>query len=209
MELFAGDHGAGGAYNLEIRDITAGQVVAEEENRTPGGSHTWLKFNNIQMELGRSFTKGKQYEFKFTRSGSDSINYYYNPYDPYEYGSIVLPGGSYQPPPTSADLCARVYGIAQTENSKDLFGSHLFQLAMWRDWRQGANPVEGWDAWSDSAAAVGIGWAREGLEWGSVQSESGGSFSFAYKYDTAMIALATRGIKPFVILCYTPKWASS
>jgi len=120
VELFAGDHGAGGAYNLEIKDVTAGQVVAKEENRTPGGSHTWLKFSNIQMEPGRSFTKGKLYEFKFTRSGSDSIQYYYSQDNPYPYGSIVNPSGL-----GSFDLALRAYGVMDTIGA-DWFGVNPF-----------------------------------------------------------------------------------
>ncbi|MFO7638824.1 MAG: hypothetical protein R6X14_05955, partial [bacterium] len=204
VHVFVGHRGSDPTvpFKVDMYEYPDGtEPVAKNVGQEATRDHDWLKFP-LTMEPGREFVRGKQYLVRVTRP-ADSINYYWAE-DIYPYGHIVDPFA-----PESRDLAARVYGIAQTENSKDLFGSHLFQLAMWRDWRQGANPVEGWDAWSDAAAAVGIGWAREGLEWGSVQSESGASFSFAYKYDTAMLALATRGIKPFVILCYTPKWASS
>jgi len=72
VELFAGDYGQGGACNLAVTDYVSGQPVASQTGVLPGGDHTWLRFGGITMEPGRAFTKGKQYEFKFTRSGSDS-----------------------------------------------------------------------------------------------------------------------------------------
>lgn len=71
VELFAGERGAGGAYNLDIKD--GNTLVAQQSGVTPGRSYSWLKFGNIEMEVGQSFTKGKQYEFRFTRAGADSI----------------------------------------------------------------------------------------------------------------------------------------
>lgn len=207
VSIWVGDVGNGARYFVEIRDHE-NTLIASGDSSPGTSSWRWLDIN-LSSESNVKPVRGKTYKAVISRADGAPISYAYDPTDPYKHGNLFDPSWVGPPWPADLDLAARVYGIAQTENSKDLFGSHLFQLAMWRDWRQGANPVEGWDAWSDAAAAVGIGWAREGLEWGSVQSESGASFSFAYKYDTAMLALATRGIKPFVILCYTPKWASS
>jgi hypothetical protein len=63
---------------------------------------------------GQSFTKGKQYEFRFTRSGSDSINYYFSDDNPYGYGAIK--GGGVQP--DIRDLCLRVYGVMDADGMR-------------------------------------------------------------------------------------------
>ena len=72
VQLFTGLRGAGGNYNLEILEAGDGPTVAREDNRPAGLNHAWLTFDRIKMETGQSFTKGKQYEFRFTRSGSDT-----------------------------------------------------------------------------------------------------------------------------------------
>ncbi|MFO7674689.1 MAG: hypothetical protein R6X12_00005, partial [bacterium] len=198
VSLWVGDTFSGGRYHVVIKD--GNTEIASKLNVPAQRMWGWVHFD-LEMTDAK-LTRGRTLTATFTREGGAPISFAYDPTDPYPHGSLTAPGV-----PDTSDLALRVYGIARTENN--LFGSHLFQLAMWRDWRQGANPVEGWDAWSDSAAAVGIGWAREGLEWESLQPESGGGFNFAGRYDTAMFALRDRGIKPYLILCYTPKWASS
>jgi hypothetical protein len=93
VELFAGFHGASGNYyHLGIYEYPAGPLVASRNNLVPGHDHTWLKFDRIRMEPGEVFTKGKKYEFRFTRSGRDSIQYYCQSGDPYQYGLLIVPG---------------------------------------------------------------------------------------------------------------------
>ena len=111
VELFAGFHGAGANYHLDIYEHPNGPRVAYKHDVVPGLDHTWLRFDRIHLETGESFTKGKQCEFRFTRSGSDSIQYYYqggNPSlsDPYSWGWMRV-GGTNE---VCMDLCARVYG---------------------------------------------------------------------------------------------------
>jgi hypothetical protein len=109
VELFAGFHGAGANYHLGIYEYPGGQLVASRNNLVPGHDHTWLKFDRVHMEPGEAFTKGRKYEFRFTRSGSDSINYYYDSacgYGP--YGQMIAP---YPPIITpSYGLAMRAYG---------------------------------------------------------------------------------------------------
>jgi hypothetical protein len=105
VELFVGASEVGGAnYNLQILDGTT--PVAYQTGVLPEGDHRWLKFDSIQMEAGQSFTKGKAYEFRFTRSGSDSIQYYWDGDDPYKYGVI-----NDDDPNAARDLCMRCYAL--------------------------------------------------------------------------------------------------
>lgn len=105
VELFAGEPGDS-QYVVTVLD--SGSELTHSSG-TQGRSHSWVKFEDWSDTI--AFTKGKQYEFKFTRSGSDSIQYYYqggNPAlsDPYPWGWMRV-GGTEE---VCMDLCARVYG---------------------------------------------------------------------------------------------------
>jgi hypothetical protein len=91
VEGFFGTHGAGGNYNLEVKVYPSGDLVARKLGVSPGLGHTWLRFDSLEI-LG-TFTKGKQYEFRFTRaSGSDSIQYYTSAGTTYPYGFLRTGG---------------------------------------------------------------------------------------------------------------------
>jgi hypothetical protein len=72
VELFQGDTGTGSQYKLDVYEHPSGPLVAHRYNVAPGRDNAWLRFDRIHLEPGRSFTKGKLYEFRFTRSRSDS-----------------------------------------------------------------------------------------------------------------------------------------
>jgi len=101
VELFCGDRGAGGAYNVEVRDVATNDLLARKLNVTPGQGHSWLRFE--PMEILGPFTKGKDLTIIFTRAG-DSIQYYYQEGDPYKYGFL-----SATSPHAGQDLAMRCY----------------------------------------------------------------------------------------------------
>jgi len=111
VELFAGDTCNGGSYVLSVRTVPGDFPIASGAGNAVR-SHSWVAFDNITVTYPESIVKGKQYEFKFTRSGSDSIQYYYNTDNPYEYGVIGIPGMN--PHPTQWDLALRVNGVMDT-----------------------------------------------------------------------------------------------
>jgi hypothetical protein len=91
VELFVGSSEAGGEnYNLEVLDAATESLIAYKYNVAPSGSYRWQLFEHLTP--ARTFTKGKQYEFIFTRSGSDSINYYTNIGTVYPYGYLKTGG---------------------------------------------------------------------------------------------------------------------
>lgn len=107
VELFAGDSGStGSGYRVGVWEGNTELTFATGVQHQPT---SWVLFDNWNPP-GVAFTKGKEYEFRFTRTGSDSIQYYYDN-NAYDYGHIVIGGGELQPPPgTAPDLCMRVYG---------------------------------------------------------------------------------------------------
>ncbi len=107
VELFVGDRGANPdlSYKAEVYEPGGVHPVASSDRVTAQQNWAWLKFP-LRAQSGYSFTKGKVYEFRFTRAGTDSINYFWQDGDPYRYGDIVV-GGE---PILGRDLCLRVYG---------------------------------------------------------------------------------------------------
>ncbi len=112
VELFVGANGDTGSYKLEIKE--GNTLVASQAGVSPGRDYAWLMFGDIQMEPGESFTKGKQYEFRFTRAGADSIEYYWDAENPYpKYGWMKV-GGTDE---YGLDLCMRAYGQQDSVSS--------------------------------------------------------------------------------------------
>jgi hypothetical protein len=88
VELFVGDLGVSPAnqFKLDVYEYPGGVMpIASHSGKPAQQGHTWLKLP-LTVQNGYSFTKGKQYEFRFTRSGTDSINYYYQNDEVYGYG---------------------------------------------------------------------------------------------------------------------------
>jgi hypothetical protein len=148
VELFAGFHGAGGGYHLSIYEHPDGALVAYRNNVIPEKDHAWLKFDRIRMEPGETFTKGKQYEFRFTRSGTDSIQYYYQDENPYQYGYMRV-GGAEE---TGKDLCCRVYGRMKAVDDR------------WQACVGNSPDGSKGDTALNKAESIGIKWLRDDFE---------------------------------------------
>jgi hypothetical protein len=70
VEFFAGSVGNGGSYNLDVYDAEGGLVASH--HGVAAKEHNWVRFGGLVLQPGESFSKGKRYLFKFTRSGQDS-----------------------------------------------------------------------------------------------------------------------------------------
>jgi hypothetical protein len=101
-----------GVYVVEMR--TGDTVRAAYCDRAYAGQpQSWVHMP-LTTVSGESFTKGKLYEFRFTRSGSDSIQYYWQETpdtsvvnrSPYPYGFLLVNGQG----DSAKDLACRVMG---------------------------------------------------------------------------------------------------
>jgi len=72
VELFAGETLSGGLYKVDVYDYPGGVTpVASNAGVHARQPQSWVRMP-LTMTPGQSFTKGKRYEFRFTRSGGDS-----------------------------------------------------------------------------------------------------------------------------------------
>jgi hypothetical protein len=88
-ELFAGETLTGQNYKVDVYELPGDTVrVAYNNGEHATQPQAWVHMP-LTTEPGESFTKGRQYEFKFTRSGSDSIQYYWAEGDKYRWGELM------------------------------------------------------------------------------------------------------------------------
>jgi hypothetical protein len=191
VELFTGFRGAGANYHLDIYEYPDGPRVAYRHDIVPGRDHTWLRFDRIRLETGRSsLTKGKQYEFRFTRGGSDGIQYYYQGGNPHPYGHMRV-GSADQ---TDRDLCVRVYG-RMNEVSSSLFGATGI-MAWWAR-----------DTWPSRAGEAGVGWATRFFYWNEVEPSPDSWTWSEIDADTRSVCESVPSVVGVIMQC--PSWASS
>jgi hypothetical protein len=191
VELFAGDSGASRFYTATVFEDGAQITQAVGQQRD---DCSWVKFENWDQHP--AFTKGKRYEFKFTRtSGSDSIDYYFQNEDPYGYGDIVA-GGS---PISCRDLCMRCYGVMNVIDSmfcgmddESGFGGGATDTAVW----------------AESAREVGVGMVRRYIWWPSIQWDSTPTYHFE-ELDSALATYRNAGCEVLASLVGCPTWAST
>jgi sugar lactone lactonase YvrE len=200
VELFAGAKGNGGAYRAGVW-LDGSEIMWS--NGTQTQNESWVKFENWNTQV--AFTKGKQLEFRFSRTGqNERINFYVDQRNRYPYGHAEWGGGDGQPPPqTSDDLCCRVYSRLNATDSA------WWGMIPWF-------PVVGEESllarrarWLAREQEAPIGIAHVGIYWDSIQPTGPDSYDFtvldteiSYLHDVAGIEIHAR-----LTLC--PRWASS
>jgi hypothetical protein len=78
VELFVGDLGSapGAAFQVEVFEHPGGITrVAYSNQQVVYTGHTWVRFP-LLMEPGATLTKGRRYEFRFSRANGAKLNYY-------------------------------------------------------------------------------------------------------------------------------------
>jgi hypothetical protein len=104
-------------YGLEITDPTTNDVMYSGTKGVTGQHYEYVRFDTL--DFFRPLVKGKEYVLKVTLDDpnhpEDSLNFYYDPTNPYKYGSIQFPDLGYHPPPQpwmpDSDLCCRIEGV--------------------------------------------------------------------------------------------------
>ena len=198
VEFFQGDTLTGSPYKLDIYEYPDGVTpVASNAGVRATRPQSWVKLP-LAITPGKSFTKGKLYEFRFTRSGSDSIQFYWQVNDPYPYKDCqILVGG--QPYQSLADLAMRCYGRMRPIQRAD-FGLCLPAFAEWYD------DTTHKQAWTDTLVATGAGWATLTLDWSQIEARRD---TFDWTAADNYVERVGTGIEPVAILLNCPKWAST
>ena len=182
VELLTGDSGSTGrGYRVGILE---GDVELTHADGTQHQPTSWVRFEEWSSQI--AFTKGKKYEFRFTRTGSDSIQYYYQNKDPYPCGLLVAPNLP-DSVPLTWDLAMRVYGRMNAVDSS-WYGvtNHYFDPAQSSG---GANAL-------DTAVTMGIRWIRDDLSgWNRWRSNPSSVAAACNDY-------VSRGFALLGVLCY-------
>ncbi|MFO7638170.1 MAG: hypothetical protein R6X14_02535, partial [bacterium] len=140
VHLFIGTHEGDAEYQVTIGEPGGSPIMTSFPVAATKG-HYWLEFTDWQAKA--RFTKGKTYTALFTRtSGQDSLAFYYDSTDAYQWGSIILPGQQ-APIPDPRDLAARVHG-RNTPLDSLRWGSHVRTLTA-------LMPAKPFGGWGDSS----------------------------------------------------------
>ncbi len=195
--LFCGSPGAGGTYSVGIFSYPDGVVeLAYNHGAESPKDHDWLTCS-LTVVYPDSFIKGRKVEVRWTRGGSDSIQYYYDERNPYpEFGWLKVGGelDEYQ-----LDLCMRLEGqmkvcppeyFGYNLGGQELVGSHR-------------------DTVKARAQTAEVRMDRLGLNWRSVETESAGAWTFGPYDDIIHWRHKTVGLELVGLLVTCPKWAST
>ena len=145
--------------------------------------------------------KGETYVLKVTLSSPnqyDSINWYADTTNPYQYGMMSLPGNTQ---PLYWDLAARVEGVNRAVDS-------MFTACNGEIYGVPADRAPVRDSLARLMTANGVGFDREVLEWYRVQDADSTTFYWD-GFDSIMQTTAQKGIKVLPILYRTPHWAAT
>jgi hypothetical protein len=198
-ELFAGSRGGGGRYELSVLTYPGGSPIADVAYANGDVDHEWVRFH-LQVTRPESIIKGKQLEFKFTRSGGDSVQYYYAE-NAYDYGHIIIGGTQLQPPPgTAPDLCMRVSGRLRAITS-DWWG--MVPGCPWYD-------SDRLGTWRARMETLGVKRADFSIYWDAIESAQGVFDFTALGHDIRACQLdSLLGCRLDARPSLCPAWASS
>lgn len=148
--LFVGAKQGNGACNVYIYSYPRGNVSLAQALDVPmTGSYYWLDCS-LSVVHPDSFIKGRRIEVRWTRAGTDSINYFHQTGDSYEYGHLKVG----QTDHAGKDLCMRVYGVMDVVSDDRLgVNFNLFSI----------NPDPGADALVKAVDSCGLRLMRSGF----------------------------------------------
>jgi hypothetical protein len=196
-ELFAGSKGAGGAYHVSVRTYPGDFEVATGD--TDGNvDHKWVKFK-LGVTYPESIVKGKQLEFRFTRGGADSLEYYWSDGDPYKYGFMVT-----NQPHAGQDLAMRCMGRMDAI-AANYWGVDAAGCPFWNDNTTFPDKPK----WVQRCTTAGVGLARVLVDWESIERKFPGDTWFAGIESTLHHVVNLAGCEPLGLLVSCPKWAST
>ena len=192
VELFAGARGNGGAYHVTVYDGST-PLMSSDGDGTP--DHGWVKFQNWNTQV--AFTKGKTVTIRFTRSGQDSIEYYWTEGDQYKYGAMVSPS-----PHAGQDLAMRVHSRLNLIDSVE-FG------AAEAEWWSRTGIVPNGTTLADLADSAKVRSVRLDLDWHLMQYDNPDSWDFVLTDSSLRTLNRAAGCRVLGLLTQVPAWAST
>jgi hypothetical protein len=195
-EFFNGK-GSNAGIDVQVLTCPGGHLIATGDTNDPG-DHKWLRCY-LNTSAPDSIVKGKKLEFRFTRSGSDSIQYYYDSNCGYHYGQMIAPYPNPIAPGTG--LAMSCYGCMSPLDSTYWWG-----YRMWLDSDTSAMNAHGISA---KAKNAGVGTDHVLLNWPDIWPDSGSACTFGRTNAEVAYAHTTLGCEIIGLLAGTPGWVSS
>lgn len=200
-ELFAGTRGAGGQYHVTVLSYPGGFRIG---SGVADGNvdHQWTKFK-IGVEVPDSIVKGKQLELRFTRGGSDSIQFYWAEGDKYPWGWLMRA----EVPYAGQDLAMRVMARMDAIDSLD-FGA---DEASWYvlDYSGHPCPWPDVDSLADLAKTARVKTVRLDLDWRLLQPDSAGQWDTVLLDSSVRTFANSAGCRILALTGCPPGWAST
>lgn len=140
-EFFVGAANAAGQYYFAIRPNINGTILYDGHADAGDLVHYEYARANLTNEAHVPLIKGGTYVLQITHTAGESINYYYDPNNPYKYGSMTVGGGKAPPPGEIEmyDLACRIEGIVYNNpdmvSTWDQIPAHLGMRAKDTAWR--------------------------------------------------------------------------
>jgi hypothetical protein len=196
-------NGKGSAAGIDVNVFTypGGNLVASGDTNDHG-DHKWLRCY-LNTSAPESIVKGKQLEFRFSRGGSDSTQFYWSEdpnspsgQGPYLYGHMIV-GGQNQ---TTRDLACRVMGqmnaVDSTYWSVDAFAFPWGEPQWYRD------------TWAVRAQEANLKAVRLSIEWKEFEKDPD-SFDFGMLDDALQCIVNSAHCQVLGCLVSCPPWAST
>ncbi|NPV13715.1 hypothetical protein HPY86_02130 [candidate division WOR-3 bacterium] len=189
VELFAVARSAGRRVRLEVWD---GEKKVMWGTAVQNRNSNWVRFEKWSGRY--SFTRGKHYEFRFTGAEPDSIRFYYDQRNPYQYGRLLSGFAS-----DSADLCMRVYGVMKTIDS-GFWGAEIAAYDTTAARKRNVPQL---------VQNAGVYLDRIDLVWNWVWPDSSADFDFTRLDPAVFFSIRKMGCKVIGILDYSATWAGT
>jgi hypothetical protein len=194
VELFAGATSSGGLYTATVLE---GETPIVSSNGIQSRDGSWVRFEHWSSQV--AFTRGKQYEFRFARLGSDSIQYYYQSENPYKHG-LQVDSNLRDSTPLTRNLAMRIYGRMNAVDSS--YWSFVPTVP-------GPSEPNLRRKWAEKAADADVGAAKFEIRWDVVQPGPLDSFSFGQVDDDLSFLTDIAHCRVFCMLNYCAPSASS
>ena len=215
-EFFVGAANDSGSYQLDVK-LDGQRLYTGQAAAGPNADYEFVHADLSPLPGAPPLIKGKEYVLKITIPNSpetDSINWYADTTNPYQYGRMFVGGDA----PLRWDLCARIEGICYNNpemvSGWDEIPKHLVD-SVWRDLR--------WHRYSRAVESLALDEAAHRMEetgfrgqrivdcWYFLQPDVNNvdSFNWATGVDYCWRTLASHNVRPHLVMHGCGRWPLS